>query len=369
MVGDRKRIVAMAPYERPWSNVELVKDCGLIPYLLYKNHNCDVSMVGAKGETYPYLEAYLHGMKMELLPDGKTESKLAYISEHARETDALLLRGCYPNNFPIAYRYKECNPDGKIYVGLDANSSWMDRINFRDAAFAQFMDCCDVLATSCYAMQEMLNRKWPWRIEHIPNGYYPFDRGIDQPDYEKKENIILTVSRLGTQQKNTELLLEAFALAADKIPGWNLRLVGNIEKSFYPYRDLFLEKHPGLADRVCFVGPLLDREALFGEYRKAKVFALSSVMEGGTPNVISEALISGCVPVTTKVDAYEEITDRETLGFSSEIGDVQSFAENLIKVCHCENLQQLSEKAYEYGRNHFDMECITEKVYELLFEV
>ena len=42
-----KRVVAMAPYERPWSNVELVKDCGLITYLLYKNHGCDVSIVGA----------------------------------------------------------------------------------------------------------------------------------------------------------------------------------------------------------------------------------------------------------------------------------------------------------------------------------
>ena len=41
----------MAPYERPWSNVELVKDCGLIPYLLYKNHGCDASMVGANGGT------------------------------------------------------------------------------------------------------------------------------------------------------------------------------------------------------------------------------------------------------------------------------------------------------------------------------
>lgn len=27
--------------------MELVKDCGLIPYLLYKNHNCNVSLVGA----------------------------------------------------------------------------------------------------------------------------------------------------------------------------------------------------------------------------------------------------------------------------------------------------------------------------------
>ena len=49
----RTRVVAMAPYERGWSNVELVKDCGLIPYLLYKNHGCDVTMVGARGVLIP----------------------------------------------------------------------------------------------------------------------------------------------------------------------------------------------------------------------------------------------------------------------------------------------------------------------------
>ncbi len=34
-MAEKKRIVALAPYERGWSNVELVKDLGLISYLLY----------------------------------------------------------------------------------------------------------------------------------------------------------------------------------------------------------------------------------------------------------------------------------------------------------------------------------------------
>lgn len=49
-----KCVVAMAPCEAGWSNVELIKDCGLIPYLLYKNHDCEVHMVGAAGEEYSY---------------------------------------------------------------------------------------------------------------------------------------------------------------------------------------------------------------------------------------------------------------------------------------------------------------------------
>ena len=245
----------------------------------------------------------------------------------------------------------------------------MDRIQWEDENFRRFMDDCDVIATSCFAMQDMLNRKWPWKIEHIPNGYYPFDREIEYPQYSAKENIVLTVGRLGTEQKDTETLLKAFALAANTIPEWKLRLVGSIAETFRPYIDDYYEKYPHLKERVSFVGPISDREELFAEYRKAKIFALSSTMEGGTPNVISEALTSGCVPVTTKIDSYDEITVWGNNGFSSPIGNAEAFAENLVKACTCKELQELSYKNYEYGRKHFDMEMITAKVYELLFEV
>lgn len=57
----------MAPYERGWSNVELVKDCGLIPYIMHKNYGYEVSMVGADGGPYPYHEKYTKGVKMENL--------------------------------------------------------------------------------------------------------------------------------------------------------------------------------------------------------------------------------------------------------------------------------------------------------------
>lgn len=152
------RVVAMAPYERPWSNVELIKDCGLIPYLLYKNHGCDVSMVGAKGGEYPYAEL-VKGMKLKFLENGNVATKHKYIYENGKDIDCLILRGCYPSNFGVAKIYKMVNPNGKIYVGLDANSHWMDRILWYQPDFVDFMDHCDVIATSCTAMQKHLNEK------------------------------------------------------------------------------------------------------------------------------------------------------------------------------------------------------------------
>ncbi len=365
------RVVAMAPYERPWSNVELIKDCGLIPYLFYKNHGCDVSMVCAKGGEYPYAE-YVKGMKLEFLENGKVGTKIEYILTNGSSIDCLILRGCYATNFGVAAAYKYVNPKGKIYVGLDANSHWMDRILWDEENFVSFMNCCDVIATSCTAMQKHLNEKWPWDIKYVPNGYYNFSPKKEVgTEYSNKENIILTVGRLGTIQKATEILLESFALIADKIPDWKLRLVGNIEKGFQEKIGLFYQKNPQLTDRVIFTGNIKERSKLKQEYEQAKIFALPSRREGGTPNVIAEALHAGCVIAVTKIDAYEDAigisTDKDNIcGKAASINNVEGFSKILLELCIQEDLQKLSQNAMKRAEEIYDMEKIVGKLYEQL---
>lgn len=361
-----KRVVAMAPYERPWSNVELIKDCGMIPYLFYKNHGCDVSMVGARGGEYPYAKL-VEGMKLEFLEDGRVMTKVQYILEHGKDIDCLILRGCYSTNFAVALAYKAVNPHGRIYVGLDANSDWMDRIIWDNADFTEFMNNCDVIATSCTAMQNFLNEKWPWQIECIPNGYYDlFQNHKYETKFSDREAVILTVGRIGTAQKATEILLEAFALIADKIKDWKLKLVGSIENSFSDYIDSYFNRNPNLTERVIFTGPLEDRRLLQEEYEKARIFALTSRLEGGTPNVIAEALWAGCVPAVSRFDAYNDATDNGKCGKSAPIGDVHGFAQVLLELCTDNQLEMLSEKAGKYAREFYDMEKIVGGLYEQL---
>ncbi len=365
-VKSQKQVVAMAPYESPWKNVELVKDCGLIPYLLYKNHGCDVRMVGAKGSDYSYQEL-VKGVKLEFLADGSVRTKREYIRAHAKNIDLLILRGCYATNFEVAYAYKEYNPDGKIYVGLDANSFWMDRIDWEEPAFQKFMNCCDVIATSGKAVRDYLNRKWPWKIVHVPNGYYDFGKKWICPSYAKKENIILTVGRLGTQQKATHIMLEAFAGIADKIPDWKLRLAGTVESEFRPWLEDFFSRYPALQKQIEFIGSVHERDWLYAEYQRAKIFTLSSIMEGGTPNVIAEALCAGCVTAVTQIDACMEATDDERCGRTAHIDDVKDLGRVYLELATSSKLEEMSKRAYQYGRGHFDMENIVDKLYERLF--
>lgn len=363
----QRRVAAMAPYERGWFNVELIKDCGLIPYLLYKNHNCSVSMVGAKGEEYPYLEKYVNGLEMEFLENGSITTKLEYIKEHAKQIDCLILRGCYSSNFSVALFYKKLNPAGRIYVGLDANSNWMDRIPWYKPEFIQFMDSCDIIATSCRAMQKYLNEKWPWNIRLIPNGYYNITQNHEPPKFEEKDNLILTVGRLGTSQKATNILLEAFAAASELIPDWTLQLVGNIETSFQGYLEDYFMRYPYMKDKILISGSVSNQDILSNLYKKAKIFALSSTLEGGTPNVISQALHAGCVIATTKIDAYEDATDFGRCGMAAEIDSVSGFADILIKLCTNPNLKQLSENACNHGNQFYDMQKITARLNYMIF--
>lgn len=363
----KKRVVSISPLEVGWNNMQLTKDCGLIPYLLYKNHNCESIMVGEKNGDYPYLEQYVKGLQMEFLDKNNIEESCSYIRKNAKNIDCLILWGIYPISIYITMAYKQQNPNGIVYLALDANSAWMDRMEIRKPYFINFMKQCDVIATSCYTLQRHLNRKWPWKIEYIPNGYYPWVGEKKRPNFEQKENIILTVSRLGTKQKATDVLLEAFALIADQIPDWKLRLVGSVEEEFQLFLEQYWKKFPKLVERIEFTGVLLEKEALYEEFQRAKIFALSSTYEGGMPNVMAEAYFGGLAVAVTQMDAYREIIDDGKCGMSAPIGDPVAFSQILLTLCHSPQLRKMGENSYAYGKRQFDMERIVARLYWMLF--
>lgn len=359
-----KRIISPA-HNKGWFDSQILKDCGVIPYLLHKNHGCDTCMVGGRRGEYPNLQ-YVPGLKMEFLPDGSLESMADYIEKEALDIDCLLLYGSYPFYEPLADIYKQINPEGKIALALDANSHWMDRIQWDTENFRRFMGQCDVISAAGRTMQRHLNEKWPWAIEYIPNGFYNFSNIPMEFDYSKKENIILTAGRLGTMQKGTHVLLEAFALIAKELPDWELHLAGSVAKEFESVIASYWKRFPELNGRVRFLGHISDRDILYQEYQKAKIFALPSTFEGGA-NVIAEALYAGNAIAVTKIDEYGDATDYERCGLASDIGDISGFAENLRNLCRSEHLEEMCRHAYEYAKSNYDMEKIVDRLYAMIF--
>ena len=362
----KKTVYCFAPYAG-WNNQQLVKNCGALPLVFFRHYGFRAVMVGGQVGEYPYLDTYLKGIQMDILQDTSVEAKVQYVEEHAREMDLVVLHGFFREYIPMMDKYKELNPNGKIYMETDVNSYSQDREDWNDEAFRRLLGLCDVVGVSSRRMQRLLSRKWPCVIEYLPNGFYNFAGVNMEVDFSKKENLILTVGRIGTAQKANEILLEAFAMVADSIPGWSLQLTGSITDNFKEYFKKYMMRFPELEGRVILTGIISDKQQLMDQYKKAKVFALTSIAEG-TPNVAAEAMYFGCTMISSEIDAVDDIIGEGTCGRSFPIMDVNALSKILLEVCLDEDyLKKTGLNALHYGRSKLDFEKIMDRLYYLLY--
>lgn len=359
---------------QPWSDQQLTKNCGLLPYLFHRNYGWRAVMAGPRGHaSYPSLR-YLPGVTMEFWDDASSAAACAYVAAHAQEIDVLCLHGLFDAFFPLVARYRAARPDGKIYLELDANIHYESRIDWATPWMRAFLSACDVIGASCHAMQRHLGATWPVAIDYLPNGFFDYTgafRPMTDADFAAKENIILTVGRIGTRQKRNDILLEAFAQATAQgaLADWRLVLVGNVTDAFRADVDRFFECHPELSRRVELTGPIFDKSALYQQYRRAKVFALTSQVEGGAPNVVAEALLHGCAMVTSDIDAWEDIIDDGRCGGHFPIGDAAALASVLTDLCSDEaRLAAFGRHATAYGARTQWFEHIAAELYYLLYQ-
>jgi len=367
-------VYTLASQLNHWNNTQLLKECGLIPFMMHKNFGHKAVMVGENTGDYPYLEL-LPGLEMDFIPssNGNLETfasnSMNYVNQNYQKMDVLIMRGLYPTTCAIIQTYKQKRPDGKVYLYLDANKYWMDSIQWETPMFFNTLVSSDVISTSCYKMAEYLNKKWPpFIVEHIPNGF--FNANDEQIKKCVKENTILTVGRIGTDQKANHILLLAFAIIANTIPNWKVHLAGPVEAKFSEFTNKYFKKFPQLKKRVKFLGNITDKGKLYGEYAKAKIFALTSVVEGGAPNVIAEALFHGCYTITSDIDAAIDITDNENCGSIFNINDYEALSKILLKVCTNKKLlQEAPQKSIEFAKSHYDWDLIINRINHLMNNV
>ena len=368
----RRGIFCMAATGNPqngggWNNQQLLKGCGLVPWLFHKNHGFRAVMVGLKADDcYPYCDNYVRGLELDFLPEDTLQARLDYLDAHTADIDLLMLYGAYPQHMATVAHYKKIRLDGKIYLASDMNTGWAKRIPHEHPKYKKFLTQCDIIGASNSTVQRYMQHAWRIPVNLIRNGFYDFTGTIS--DDVHKENTILTVGRIGTTQKQNHVLLMAFAAVADKIPDWNVKLVGHVEDNFIRETRLFFDAHPNLRDRIIFTGQITDKQKLLDEYKKAKIFCLTSRFEG-TPNAATEALWAGDFVITSAIDAANDITDKGKCGRVFPIGDVDKLAKLLKNICRDEKLlQNGGNHAATYARAEYDESKIVDNLYSILFE-
>lgn len=344
------------------ANYHLTKDVGIIPFVLrkYYDYNSCI-LVNNEGLVYDDAKKYLEDLPIKYINNNND-----VLIKILKETDVLMVIGIYNFNLDMLNRYKSIRPDGKIYLKTDMNIHWLNRINLSDY-IVDILKKCDLISTECENICNIMNNAWPVKIECIPNGYYNFSN-LDGSKvlFNEKENIILTVGRIGTFQKATEILLDGFRLCESKIPNWKLKIVGTIEENFKSYIDNFLKSNPHLDSRVEFTGPIKDKNELQNIYRKCKIFCLPSRCEG-FPIVFPEAAHNGCYIISTCIDPSYDITDHEKYGRIFPLNNPNYLSQAFIEVCNNEaELERVCNEIQIYANENFDWIKLCGKIDSLL---
>jgi glycosyltransferase involved in cell wall biosynthesis len=335
-------IVTIFPEAR---DIHLKKDVGHVVRSLAKKLNIKPVVLTYKNdEKYESINNELSGLELEFIKkSGKVFnvdfSILRYILKNNKKI--AVLNAYHPTIASKVYLslYKILNKNGFAYLKLDLNINherkshtiqipWLKRKINRviDFAFKFFVDAISVESVEGYELLKEKNAYPVGKMVLVRNGIDKeyVEKTVGTVSFDYKEDIMITVGRIGIKEKNHEMLLEA--LAKIQFNNWKMIFVGPIEPSFECEIERFYGKNQNLRGNILFVGSINNRQELFQYYLKSKIFILSSISEG-FPLVYPEALYFGNFIITTNVSGSQDITRNNTIGKICPIGDVDGFAD------------------------------------------
>ena len=351
-------------------NEHLTKDVGLIPYGMYKYQGYNTFVATYENGDYPN-QKYVPGLRLEFIPKisgNWLEDSCAWLRENAKRIDVLNLYHLCSRSFRHLLVYKRYNPKGKVYLkcdgapGLGKRKKWKRflYVLLKRPFYRWMLRHCKFISTELEENCERMFREWQVNIGWVPN---PFNHGElrDFRPFSERSNFILTVGRLGTKQKATEILLEAFAKIADKIPNWKLKLTGPIMENMNIASD-FYAKYPELKERVIFTGGIYDRKELIEIYNDAKIFAFLSRWES-FGIALTEAMMNGCFAVVSDIFSSRSLTENFKFALSSEVDDIDGLAKNLLYACtHEDEIEKLAIEGREATLKRCDLKRVCKKI-------
>lgn len=355
-------------------DVHLWKPQGMIPYYMYKEYNMKAGVVAYPNEDYPSAEK-IEGIDVECICPkyGETIDSCLYMLRNARKIDYLYTYHIKWKALMPILVFRILNPRGRVWLDLDWNLNWAESYNALKEGNAwervQFwmqkfimQRCCTLITSSASACCRRFSEIYGIKnsVKYVPCGFE-----MIECEHSDKENIILMVGRLGTGQKNAELLVNAFCNTYN-IQNWKLVMIGTAEKKFLR----FLENKKAQIDienRICYMGQIADRKELAQWYARSKVFVLPSRWES-FGIVLCEAIAQGCYLVASdKIVSWKDITNNSIEnGKSFKNNNVKDLSRTLIEVIASPYLEkEYAEKRKQYARKFLYAEIVKD-VYKYL---
>lgn len=351
------------------------KDPGQLPYRVSKLGYKTLLVCYGKGRPYPETEKYLQvrAFSERYISRKFNAAIICFLLFNSRRIDILNVFHITWSSLLFVFIYKVVNRRGFAYLKLDncvfsgtypweedyfpggnksrAGKSLRRRIRSL-VARKFFLDKVSLFSVEDeYSREEYEKRHnfFSGKLITVCNGHTSDLPGSAGPcDIINKEEIILTAGRLGTYQKATEVLLQAFRLAA---PGnrYELHLAGSVEPSFGHVVEAFMNDNPDLKDRIIF-HDALRRDELYSLYCRSRIFCMSSRYEG-MAIVFPEAMIYSNPIVTTWPVSLKYFIDRYEVGIATGKDDPEDMARALRRLIEDDGLRlKMAAAAYETAK-------------------
>ncbi|MDX2196357.1 MAG: glycosyltransferase [Cytophagales bacterium] len=353
-------------------NLHFKKELFKIPHYLSQYQDFKVTFIAlAKEQIHKESIDSVKGVKVRIVGTKKSYStipNLLLIFELIKLSNKIQILNLYHlNSSTIVYGiiYKLINPHGKIYLKLDIDlrpHDFYTKKNIISKIKRHFLYkyTKHISVENKLALNNLI-QKFPDlepRILYLPSGIdVPSQEVLNAINQNIKENIIITVGRIGTRQKNNELLLKA--ITNIELNGWKVYIIGKIEDTDYlKFIDEYYINYPHLKDIVIHTGLIENTEKMIEFYTKSKIFCLTSSWES-FGLVLIEAILYGNFVISTNIESINEISDNGKYAKIIEKNDDIQLAEaikmGMQYVTENENNIKLQQ---DYICNHFDWQNI-----------
>ena len=352
------------------TNVDLTKDEGQIPYTLSKMGidstivTCFIDKKTANIDAVP-------GLKVKHFPliISSAVTGMIYILIYAKKIDWLNIYFAGRKAYWWSRFYKYLNSNGNVYLKLDMDFRSCELYDDNMKERSIFKKCTDIVDIVSVESESVKNKIQKYSAKNL----LVIRDGLAELDCKPlinmhRNNTFITVARLGTVQKATDILLEAFAKSSN-LHSWKLLLVGNIEEDFKPYINEYFQKYPMLVDRVIFAGMIMDRKELYDRYCTSKVFVLPSRWESYGIAAI-EALNCGChLLLSDSIPPANEMINNGKYGSIVKSGDIDDLAEKIVEMTKKEYDQNEINDLVDYVKNEFSWDRICNKLFVAMKKV
>lgn len=349
-----------------FEQVHLGKDVFLVPYYLGKQLNKKVVIVYPKTLTNGNLPLEYRGARLIGLEVGGNKrhfvrKSVVWLFCNYSNIDILMLFHFKRLSMVLANIFSLLNPVAKIYAKADSEFCFSDFISefkypfFKRILYKRYLKVLDCVSfeTNKGFNKSQTNTFYGISIKNksvlMPNG---FDEELLQSyqitriPQSQKEKLIITVGRLGTLQKNTEMLLRA--LSQVKLNDWKVQLIGPVEPEFEQIVMDFYRMNPLCKDCVQFVGNVWDKQVLWEYYNRASAFVLTSRWESFAL-VLGEARRFGNYIISTDVGCASDCIQNETDGKIIAIDDDKGLVTTLQDLVHGKiDISKVSEDDYSW---------------------